>query len=137
VQLIASGARKADGDPRGPITEGAVEAAQERVDALADLFFEWVAEARGMTPDAVRSLEAGIVVGRAALAAGLADGIGSLGEALAMVAGAGVPAAAGDEVGMTDEEKARAALQAIVDGDGDDKSKARARAALAAMDDSE
>jgi len=137
VQLIASGVRKTDGDPRGPITAGAVEAAQERVDALADLFFEWVAEARGMTPDAVRSLEAGIVVGRAALAAGLADGIGSLGEALAMVARAGVPAAAGDGETMTDEEKARAALQAVIDGDGDDKAKARARAALAAMDESE
>lgn len=78
VRVFTSGAEKGDGNPALPITPGAVERTQARVDALADIFARWVAERRGMTPAAVRGLEAGVRYGQAAVSAGLADRVMSL-----------------------------------------------------------
>lgn len=78
VRVFTSGAEKGDGHPALPITPGAVERTQARVDALADIFRRWVAERRGMTPEAVRGLEAGVRYGRDAVSSGLADRVMSL-----------------------------------------------------------
>lgn len=137
VQLVASGERKLDGNPRQPIALAAIDDARARVDGLAELFFALVAEARPITADEARAFEGRMVHGAAAVAAGLADDVGTLDSLVASLAGASIPAGAGRGVSMTDEEKARAALRAIVEGDGDEKAKARARAALAAMDEEE
>lgn len=77
VVLVTSGARKADGNPHAPMTEGAIEANQQLVDALAGEFFRWVKEARGL--DAA-GLEAGVFVGTQALGIGLVDEISDANE---------------------------------------------------------
>jgi ClpP class serine protease len=136
VELIASGARKTDGNPNAPITDGARAAAQARVNELAEVFFAHVATGRPrLSVDAVRALEAGLMTGQSAVRAGLADRVGSLDDLVAMLAAGSAAPRAQEGHTMTEEEKARAALKAIVDDEkSDDKAKARAKAALAAMD---
>ena len=75
VALIVTGERKGDGHPDKPLDEATLEALQARVDAIGDDFFALVAEARGMSSEAVRALQAGVYVGPDAVTAGLADGV--------------------------------------------------------------
>lgn len=137
VDLITSGARKADGHPQSKATEGALRSARETVEALADVFYAWVAESRGIGAVDVEALEAAQFTGAAAISHGLADAVSTFDDLLASLAGGPTPATAGSNGDdMDEEEKARAALQAIVDDEkSDDKAKARAKKALAAMDD--
>lgn len=136
--LITSGARKSDGNPHAKTTDGAVVASQARVNALASIFFDHVSARRGIAPDALAGLQAGLFHGADAVSRGLADQIATLDQVLQLAAAGGIsnaaPAAQTPEVVMNDDEKARAALQAIIDGDGDDKAKSKAKAALAALD---
>lgn len=83
VRVFTSGAEKGDGHPALPITKGASERTQARVDELAGIFQRWVAERRSMTPEAVKALEAGVRYGRTATASGLADRVMSYPELLA------------------------------------------------------
>jgi signal peptide peptidase SppA len=83
VAVITSGAAKADGHPAVPLADDARARIQAEVDYLADVFAGEVAGARGMTPAAVRGLEARVFYGPAAVAAGLADRIGNLNDAVA------------------------------------------------------
>jgi signal peptide peptidase SppA len=75
IQLIASGAYKTDSHPNRPLTTGIIKRAQDRVDYLAEVFFDAVASARGLTAAKVAGLQAGIYQGSQALPARLADGI--------------------------------------------------------------
>lgn len=86
VEVITSGAQKVDGHPAVKISDGAIERTQSRVDALAEQFFAVVAQARGLTVEAVRGLEGGIRLGRECVAAGLADQITDLPGAIALAA---------------------------------------------------
>lgn len=86
VEVITSGAQKVDGHPAVKLTDGAIERTQSRVDALAEQFFAIVAQARGLTVEAVRGLEGGVRLGRDALAAGLADQVTDLPGAIALAA---------------------------------------------------
>ena len=72
---ITSGARKADGHPHVPISSDAVAAERGRVDKLAGQFYRIVQQARGLSPKAVQSYQAGIFLGDEAVKAGLADGV--------------------------------------------------------------
>lgn len=81
--VVASGAYKADGHPAKAIDAATLERLRQPVDHLAGLFFAWVSERRRMTTAAVSALEAGVLWGRNALAAGLADRIGSVDDCLA------------------------------------------------------
>src|SRR5690606_29255409 len=129
--LVASGKRKTDGAPEVPTSDEAIAEAQRQVNELAEMFFALVAEHRGVSADEVRALEAGIVHGAEAKRRGLIDEVTTLDALLASIGAA-------NEDDMNEEEKARKALQAILDDeDADEKSKARARKALAAMDDDE
>jgi len=131
--LVASGARKTDGAPEVPTSDEAIAEAQRHVNELAEMFFALVAEHRGVSADEVRALEAGIVHGAEAKRRGLIDEVTTLDALLASIT-----SGAANEDDMDEEEKARKALQAILDDeDADEKSKARARKALAAMDDDE
>lgn len=130
--LVASGKRKTDGAPEVPTSDEAIAEAQRQVNELAEMFFALVAEHRGVSADEVRALEAGIVHGAEAKRRGLIDEVTTLDALLASIT------SAANEDDMDEEEKARKALQAILDDeDADEKSKARARKALAAMDDDE
>lgn len=84
--LATSGAYKADGHPAKAITPEVEARLTQPVTHLAGLFFGWVAERRQMRPDAVAALEAGVLWGRTALAAGLADTVGSYADCLASAA---------------------------------------------------
>ena len=64
VVLITSGARKADGNPNGPIEDAAVEAERGRVEEMAAQFFALVSDARGVSPKKIAALEAAVYLGK-------------------------------------------------------------------------
>jgi len=86
LAVVTSGARKADSNPHTPLDGAKVAAAQESVDAVAQLFFELVADARGLEVGAVASLEAASLPGVVAATRGLVDQITTLEECLDAVA---------------------------------------------------
>ncbi|MEQ8461752.1 MAG: S49 family peptidase [Sandaracinaceae bacterium] len=141
VTLVASGARKTDGDPHVPLTEAALAASQRRVDQLAETFFELVREHRGVDVAALRALQGDRVLGPEAVRLGLADALSSFEDVLALASGNTPARAAGatnEESMEEDEEKARKALQAIADDEeADEQARKRARRALKAMDEDE
>jgi len=80
---ITAGAHKNDGSPHAPLTDAARASVQAEVDRLYTLFVTTVAEARGLSVEAVRATEAGLYFGADAVTAGLADRVGTLADALA------------------------------------------------------
>lgn len=82
--LIHAGARKTDGNPHQPLSPQAAADIQADVDRLYDQLVALVARNRKQGADAVRAGEAAIWRGERAIAAGFADGIGTV----AQVAGA-------------------------------------------------
>jgi ClpP class serine protease len=81
--FIHAGARKLDGNPHEPLSDPARAAIQADVDALYGELVSLVARNRTLTPEAVRGTEAAIYRGRAGVALGLADRIGTVETALA------------------------------------------------------
>lgn len=96
IELVTSGARKADGNPNRPIEDASVAAVRAQVMQLAELFFEHVAANRPMQVDEVRALEAGIVIGASATPT-LADHVMGLDEMIAAIAAGTMTAPAGAE----------------------------------------
>lgn len=138
VAMVSSGARKTDGCPDVPLSADALAATQEVVDTLAALLFEHVAAHRPtLTVDAVKGLQAGLVIGARAVNLGLADAVGSLSDALAMARGEMQSTAAEpqEEHPMTLAEAVEA-LKAAAESDDTEES-AKAKRMLAAMDPSE
>jgi signal peptide peptidase SppA len=86
VQVLKSGAQKADGHPDVKLTNPVLERLQARVDQLAGMFAALVGERRSMTVDTVAALEAACLYGPDAVAKGLADQVGNLQDALALAA---------------------------------------------------
>ncbi len=133
VAVVASGARKSDGNPHTPVTEAELKEMQTLVDSMAQVFFELVAETRGLDAGDVAALNGKVFHGDAAVRAGLADEIATFDELLAGIT-------AGDEGNMkikaagdkSPYESARAALEECAKGD--DANAAAAKRALAAMD---
>lgn len=83
--LIFAGAHKVDGNPFEPIPEGVRADMQARVDAFYTLFVRTVAM-RGtgrLDEVAIRATEARTYIGEAAVAAGLADSVGTFETVLA------------------------------------------------------
>lgn len=68
--FVTSGAKKAYGNPHTPITEGALAETQTLVDTTAATFFALVRGWRAFDPE---PLQAGVLIGSAAVARGLAD----------------------------------------------------------------
>jgi signal peptide peptidase SppA len=85
-EVISVGARKADGNPHLKISEGARARVTARVNQLAEMFFAEVREARGLSIDKIRALEANVFYGADAVKKGLADGVMSLDELLEALA---------------------------------------------------
>ena len=83
---VFAGARKNDLSPHEPISGVAHAFLQGEVDRVYGLFTETVARHRGLSADAVRATEAGLFFGQDAIAAGLADVLGSFDDALAQLA---------------------------------------------------
>ncbi len=79
VTLLHAGAKKADGDPSQPLSPAAAADVQARVDAAWTMLAESVASSRkGLTVAGIKALEAGVFRGQDAVAAGLADEVGTL-----------------------------------------------------------
>lgn len=86
VQVVTSGAQKADGHPAVPLSDEVLARTQAVVDALAGQFAALVGEARGMSAAAVLALQAGCFLGADAVTAGLADRVCNLAGALGYAA---------------------------------------------------
>jgi len=80
--LVHAGAHKVDGNPHEAPSASALAAIQADVDALHGEFVQLVARNRGMTPEAVRATEASVYRGTRGVAAGFADDVGTLRQAL-------------------------------------------------------
>ncbi|WP_297529809.1 S49 family peptidase, partial [Thiohalobacter sp.] len=80
---IYAGSHKNDFSPHAPLSDDARAALQAEVDRLYGIFTESVAAHRGLTVEAVRKTEARLYFGGDAVAAGLADRIGTLRDAVA------------------------------------------------------
>lgn len=85
-KVIASGTMKADGHPDQPLSDAALGRMRARVMQLAQMFGGWVAQRRGMTPEAVMALQGGVAYGADAVTRGLADATGTLADAIATAA---------------------------------------------------
>jgi capsid assembly protease len=79
---IFAGARKLDGSSMAPLSEEARASAQARVDEIYSMFVSHVADARGITEQAVRDTEAGVFSTQEAVRLGLADDVATLGETI-------------------------------------------------------
>ena len=86
VAVLKSGALKADGHPDVPLTAAATSRMLARVNQLATMFAGWVGERRGMTADEVLLLQGGVAYGADAVTKRLADGVGTLADAVATAA---------------------------------------------------
>ena len=74
---LIAGARKNDFSPHAQLSGEAATRLQAEVDRLYAMFVAHVAAMRGLDSAAVRATEAGLYFGEEALAAGLADAVGS------------------------------------------------------------
>lgn len=82
--FISAGKYKVEGNPFGPLSEEATAHIQARVDSLNGDFIKAVAKFRGVSPAVVKEKfgEGRTFRGREAVALGMADRIGTLGETL-------------------------------------------------------
>jgi ClpP class serine protease len=90
VAVITSGAHKADGHPDMPLKADVIARYQARVTQLGGYFAELVGASRGMTTEAVLALQADCLYGDAAVAAGLANGVKSFEDVMALATGKAV-----------------------------------------------
>ena len=80
--FVHAGACKVDGNPHQPLSDTARVALQADVDGIYGRFVDLVAKSRKKSPDAIRATEAAVYRGDQAVAAGLADCVGTLRQAL-------------------------------------------------------
>jgi signal peptide peptidase SppA len=81
--IVHAGARKADFNPHAPLSEEARQVLEAEVDRAYGLLASAVARNRGLSESAVRGTEAALYFGGDAVAAQLADRLGTRQEALA------------------------------------------------------
>ncbi len=84
-EVFKFGAKKADYNPHTGLDRRMRKEIQDSVDACGLQFAEAVAEFRGLKVKDVLAMEAGMFAGQAAIDAGLADEIATLGETVAML----------------------------------------------------
>ena len=138
-ELFTSGEAKADGHPMAEVTDGMRERVQAHVLEEAAIFWAWVAEARGLSVEAVQGLKAQHFHAEQAKALGLIDEIGGFDVALTMPVNAATTeaAASGGRTGatMAKMDDARKVLSELAADDSEEGR--RARRALGALDDKE
>jgi signal peptide peptidase SppA len=81
VTTIQFGDQKSEGYPTTPMKGAALKRAQALIDEMGEMFVSQVARNRGISAKSVRDTEAGIFLGSAGVAAGLADEVLSPDEA--------------------------------------------------------
>jgi len=85
INLVTTGARKADSHPDRELTPEVLASVQAQVNQLGKVFFETVAECRGIDASEVQALEAGCYIGDGAVNSGLADAVGGWQEFMSFV----------------------------------------------------
>lgn len=80
--FLHAGAHKVDGHPHAPLPAPVAADIQADIEQLHDQFIALVAGFRRLTPEVVRTTEARVYRGEAAIQAGLADQIGTRAEAI-------------------------------------------------------
>lgn len=87
--IISSGSEKVEGNEYEPLSDTARTEMQRRVDAFAAQFVGDVAKGRGVSPESVRARygQGRMLLARDALAAGMVDGIATLDQVAAEMAG--------------------------------------------------
>lgn len=80
--FLHAGAHKVDGHPHAPLPAPVAADIQTDIEHLHEQFISLVAGFRRLTPEAVRTTEARVYRGEAAIQAGLADQIGTRAEAI-------------------------------------------------------
>jgi len=83
IDFLKSGEQKTWGNPETKMDDAELAAHQTEILLLADMFFDRVAAGRGLTPDAVRDLQAGTFLTGTAQDHGLADNLGDISDAMA------------------------------------------------------
>jgi signal peptide peptidase SppA len=83
VEVIATGKQKTDGHPAIPLSEEVIARFRATADHLNAIFVGQVAQSRGMAPEKVLALEAGMYMGDKGVASGLADSVGGFADAKA------------------------------------------------------
>ncbi|WP_313603960.1 S49 family peptidase [Comamonas jiangduensis] len=86
VSHIFAGEHKIDGNPYQPLPDAVRAALQADIEGLYQMFVQAVAKHRGMSEQAVRDTRAGVYRGVAAVAARLADRIGTVDAVVAELA---------------------------------------------------
>jgi capsid assembly protease len=130
MAFVTSGARKLDGNPDVPITEAELVETQRHVDDLAVKFFGLLGDMRPaqLSAAAVAGFDGGVFYGEAAVAAGLADAVGTFDELIEL-------ATKGQAMTLmqakSDYDSARASLEKVAKGK--DANAAAAKRALAAL----
>lgn len=89
VNYITSGEAKADLYPDAPMSDPERERLQGEVNSLFQIFLQSVADGRGVDPEKLRASagDARVFIGQEAVAAGLADRVGTLPDVLAELTG--------------------------------------------------
>lgn len=105
ITHIYSGSHKIDGHPFAPLPDDVRADLQRESDGLYAMFIEAVASARKLDPDAVRNTQAAVYRGVAAVAAGLADRIGTLDQLINELAGDSRPVPVGQPARATANDK--------------------------------
>jgi hypothetical protein len=85
IELVTSGACKADNHADRVIDDAIRGRIQKRVDDLALVFWRVVAKARGTSPRAIAELEANVFIGHEAVDVGIADGVAGWNKFLRIV----------------------------------------------------
>ncbi len=139
IELVTSGARKADGNPNTAITEETRAVTQGKVDDLAEMFFQLVADHRGLEVDDLRAMQAATFHGPEAITLGLVDEVATLEQTIAF-------ATPGPRPGETEAAtKGRydmaldatiAELRKVAEGDDEEEAE-QARKMLSALEDEE
>jgi ClpP class serine protease len=88
ITTVQFGARKSEGYPTTPMNSESLQRAQAVVDKFGKLFVSIVARNRKLSAAAIRATEAGIFMGAAGVAAGLADEVLSPDHAFLALMGA-------------------------------------------------
>jgi ClpP class serine protease len=130
VEVIASGAFKADGNENLPIEDDAIMRERARVEKLAGQFFRLVSQSRGIPVAQIQGFEAGIYLGSDGVKSGLADDVMGWDEFVAQIGiaygGTSVAPLARDGTSQTGGDMLR--LQALIARTKKDIAKAKGKA---------
>lgn len=122
-EFIASGVRKADGNPHVPISEAAIANLQDEVDAMAELFFGLVEDLRGLPRATTRGLEARMLFGAGAVQGRLADEVTTWAQLSELGMARDAPSLSAGDRTMAKAGYLKHMLKSVAESEGDDFSK--------------